>query len=84
MTINFLSIPQTAINSIFFSLNDKSRLRLREVCKSTKECVDVSILNTERTELITFEVNRVALNHIGKKVSISTLTSGDPVDVQIG
>ncbi|GMS78866.1 hypothetical protein PENTCL1PPCAC_1041, partial [Pristionchus entomophagus] len=52
----FVRLSRNASEKILSILDDKSLQQLREVCKSVKQVVDSSILNTRKTRINKFEL----------------------------
>ncbi|GMS78640.1 hypothetical protein PENTCL1PPCAC_815, partial [Pristionchus entomophagus] len=71
MSNDFLGIPQNAIEMIFSYLDDKSLLRLREVCKSANDSVNDCLLNFQEIQISCYSYAQKRENTISVSFNLS-------------
>ncbi|GMR52874.1 hypothetical protein PMAYCL1PPCAC_23069, partial [Pristionchus mayeri] len=77
MSLRFLDLPQGAIYSTFYFLDDSSLLLLREECKEIKKIVESpALMNSRKICISWFNINE---GKHGTKISITVSTKKDIV-----
>ncbi|KAF8384692.1 hypothetical protein PRIPAC_73834 [Pristionchus pacificus] len=83
MLLDFLSLPQNTQNSICILLNNHCVLRMREVCKSTKDIIRIWA-NTQKSIVRHLQIVEEVFHHIGKKAHFQASRREQSYNVQIG